>query len=424
MMVDRTTRRGFAPQRVAAVVLFALVGAVPALVPSSASAYSVLCNQSGIGCISQYGYTGQSVWGYPVDVKGNNCTNYAAFRLSRNGASNPGNFGNAGDWAGNASAKGFPVNGTPAVGAIAQWNYGSAYAPSYGHVAYVEEVTGSDILLSDSSWNGGSKQWRVKPGEVQWPSNFLHIRDVAGGGWGGVGNASFAGSAVLYAGASLPRNSYLLSPDGGHVFIHQSDGNVVLYSGGRAVWNSQTGGRATTTLSMQTDGHLVLYNGSTPVWMSNTAGSGASRLVVQDDGNVVLYRSNNSWVWQTGTGGKAAPYYAFGDRLTSGVSLGQNQYLRSADRRYVLIHQTDGNVVLYAPGWRPIWNTQTGGRATTSLTMQSDGHLVLYNGSSPVWTSNTAGSGATRMVVQSDGNLVLYRADNSWVWQTQTSGRL
>ena len=55
-----------------------------------AAAYSVQCDQSGIGCISQYGYTGQSVWGYPVDGGGNNCTNYAAFRLSRNGAVNPG----------------------------------------------------------------------------------------------------------------------------------------------------------------------------------------------------------------------------------------------------------------------------------------------------------------------------------------------
>lgn len=244
------------------------------------------------------------------------------------------------------------------------------------------------------------------------------------GGWGGVGNASFAGSDILSAGASLGRNSYLLSLDGRHVFIHQSDGNVVLYSGGRAAWNSGTNGRATTKLTMQSDGHLVLYDGSTPVWYSNTTGSGANRMVVQTDGNVVLYRADNLPVWDTRTNGGPGPFYAFGDRLTSGVQLGRNQYLRSGDRRYVLVHQPDGNVVLYAPGWRPIWSTQTAGKTTTHFVMQSDGHLVLYNGSNPVWYSNTAGSGADRMVAQSDGNLVLYRPNGSAVWQTGTSGRL
>ena len=140
-----------------------------------------MSGEPGPAHIAQYGYTGASVWGYPVDGAGNNCTNYAAFRLSRNGASNAGNLGNAGDWASNAGAKGFAVNGVPAVGAIAQWNFGSAYAPQFGHVAYVEEVTASDIALSDSNWQGGSKRWRVSRGDRQWPSNFLHIRDVAGG---------------------------------------------------------------------------------------------------------------------------------------------------------------------------------------------------------------------------------------------------
>ena len=179
--VNNVKRRGNRGLRQVVRRLPVLLSACAALAsaPPSAVAYSLECHQAGIGCISQYGYAGQSVWGYPVDAAGNNCTNYSAFRLSRNGASNPGNLGNAGDWAANARAKGFAVNSTPAVGAIAQWNYGSAYAPWYGHVAYVEQVTGSELLLSDSNWQGGSKRWRVRAGESQWPSNFIHIRDVA-----------------------------------------------------------------------------------------------------------------------------------------------------------------------------------------------------------------------------------------------------
>jgi surface antigen len=164
---------------VAAIAVFAVLSSAGLAGAPSASAYSVQCNDPvGISCITQYGYTGDSVWGYPVDATGNNCTNYAAFRLSQNGASNPGNLGNAEDWAASAQAKGFAVDGTPQVGAIAQWDHGSAYAPSLGHVAYVEEVTDTDIMLSDSNFEGGSKRWRVSPGDKFWPSNFIHIKDV------------------------------------------------------------------------------------------------------------------------------------------------------------------------------------------------------------------------------------------------------
>jgi len=39
-------------------------------------------------------------WGYyPVDPNGHNCTNYAAYRLDQNGASDPGqSFGDAQYW--------------------------------------------------------------------------------------------------------------------------------------------------------------------------------------------------------------------------------------------------------------------------------------------------------------------------------------
>ena len=61
-----------------------------------------------------------------------NCTLYAAFRLMENGYGNPGWSDNADEWAIRASENGVPVNQTPDVGSIAEWNGG------VGHVAYVE----------------------------------------------------------------------------------------------------------------------------------------------------------------------------------------------------------------------------------------------------------------------------------------------
>ncbi|MDF2143861.1 CHAP domain-containing protein [Knoellia sp. p5-6-4] len=136
------------------------------------------CKTSSIGCVTFSGYTGKSVWGYPVSSTGNNCTNYVAHRLARNGVAQQSGLGNAGSWAVNARNRGFGVDTTPRTGAVAQWNYGSVYAPSYGHVGYVEEVTSSHITISDSSWSGGSYRWRIPKGDRNWPSNFIHFKDT------------------------------------------------------------------------------------------------------------------------------------------------------------------------------------------------------------------------------------------------------
>lgn len=160
----------------------ALMGATGlALHAPAASAASIVyeCRTSTIGCIQFSGYAGKSVWGYPVNSSGNNCVNYVAYRLAKNGVPQQSNLGNGGDWAGRAKARGFLVDRTPRIGSIAQWNYGSYYAPSAGHVGYVEEVTPGYIVISDSSWSGGSYRWRIPTGDPNWPNNFIHFKDTA-----------------------------------------------------------------------------------------------------------------------------------------------------------------------------------------------------------------------------------------------------
>jgi hypothetical protein len=43
---------------------------------------------------------------------------------------------------------------------------------------------------------------------------------------------------------------------------------------------------------------MVLYDKTGPIWASKTRGTGASKLIVQNDGNVVLYTPSNKAVWQ------------------------------------------------------------------------------------------------------------------------------
>ena len=61
-----------------------------------------------------------------------------------------------------------------------------------------------------------------------------------------------------------------------------------------------------------------------------------------------------------------------------------------------LVMQTDGNLVIYTSGGKPVWASNTAGTGSrNSLVMQDDGNLVVYTSSGkPVWASNTAGSGS------------------------------
>lgn len=163
--------------RAGSVALLALTGLAVSAPQAGAATLSRECKASSIACISFSGYAGKSVWGYPVNSTGNNCVNYAAYRLMKNGVKQQSSMGSGGSWATSARDRGIPVDKTPAVGSIAQWNYGSHYAPSNGHVGYVEEVTTSYIVVSDSAWSGYSSRMKIPRGDANWPSNFLHFKD-------------------------------------------------------------------------------------------------------------------------------------------------------------------------------------------------------------------------------------------------------
>lgn len=73
------------------------------------------------------------------------CTYYVAGRRYV-----PSNWGNANSWLYNARAAGYSTGSAPAVGAIA-WE-GTGY---YGHVSYVESVSGGMVTVSEMNYGGG-----------------------------------------------------------------------------------------------------------------------------------------------------------------------------------------------------------------------------------------------------------------------------
>ena len=153
-----------------AVVLIAGPGAANGTVTCKSTEYA--CTVGGYSGSDPWGYSGSSSFG--TNGTKHNCTSYAAFRLHQNGVTNPGNLGDAFNWAVNARAKGIPVDGTPRVGDIAQWNS--------GHVAYVDEVGSGYIVVTDDNYGLNyttRKTITAGTSYPAWPDNFIHFTGTA-----------------------------------------------------------------------------------------------------------------------------------------------------------------------------------------------------------------------------------------------------
>jgi len=102
----------------------------------------------------------------------------------------------------------------------------------------------------------------------------------------------------LRPGARLLPGQSLTSTGGGYRLFYQSDGNLVLYAGGTAVWTSNTANTSAGSAAMQSDGNFVVYDGQGAArWFTGSAGNANASLVVQNDGNLVVYSSAGQAVW-------------------------------------------------------------------------------------------------------------------------------
>lgn len=139
-------------------------------------------------------------------------------------------------------------------------------------------------------------------------------------------------------------------------------------------------------------------------------------LTMQTDGNLVLYAPGSKARWQSGTSSNPG---AFAEM------------------------QDDGNFVVYTAARVPLWESRTSGTGADRIVLQDDGNLVVYAGQAPKFNTGTyyfpdninadgnlqsggilqSPAGSYLLKMQGDGNLVLYRADGQWVWHTNTAGQ-
>jgi hypothetical protein len=261
-------------------------------------------------------------------------------------------------------------------------------------------------------------------GIVHDSDNTLTESSTSAPAWGGVGNtATFQGSDHLSSGQILHSNEYLMSNNGQTVLMMQTDGNVVLYRGRSAIWSTGTGNNNGAYLTVQTDGNIVVYSASnSPLWWTGT--TSVTTLTVQTDGNMVGYPATGPAEWQAGTGGAEPLTYLGTNHLSAGDQIHPNQYIRSADGRYFLMAQTDGNIVLYGPGYHVLWTTNTGGHPGGAyIVVQTDGNIVVYSATSAAlwWTGTT---NTAILWLQNDGNLVGRNSADAPTWSSGTGGQI
>jgi nucleoid-associated protein YgaU len=103
--------------------------------------------------------------------------------------------------------------------------------------------------------------------------------------------------------------------------------------------------------------------------------------------------------------------------LSSGSTLKAGDAIVSANGRYHLELQVDGNLVLTGPAG-VAWDSGTRGKGVATAEMQTDGNFVLHTADRDVvWSADTSGPGA-HLVLQDDRNVVILGADGTSVLWT------
>lgn len=240
----------------------------------------------------------------------------------------------------------------------------------------------------------------------------------------------------LAGGQQLSLGQSIISQNGFFAMVFQTDGNLVVQKTAlgwtKPVWNSGTHNKGATHCAMQVDGNLVVYAGKNPLWSCKTDKHPGSKVAMQNDGNLVVYAPGGAALWASHTVSAVPPTgpAASGPVVNPGESITVSQPIISANGRFTLILQGDGNLVLYRtyPKKYPpsaLWASGTANKAVASCILQTDGNLVIYDmDAKPLWNSGTSGHGNSRLVVQDDGNAVIYPPGGGAIWATNTVSKL
>jgi hypothetical protein len=151
----------------------------------------------------------------------------------------------------------------------------------------------------------------------------------------------------------------------------------------------------------------VIYRGAVPVGAVASTSFTDQALVPATAYTYRVVAFDYAHNYSAYSGSVNATTNALPDHMYPGEFLLPGQFRQSADGRFVLVYQGDGNLVLYQ-GSNPLWNSETQSANPGIAVMQGDSNFVVYDSTGPVWWSHTWGVPGAYLVVQNDGNTVIY----------------
>lgn len=177
--------------------------------------------------------------------------------------------------------------------------------------------------------------------------------------------------------------------------------------------NFQRGHKASITRDPENWTLCAAHGGSDPVWCNFP------------DESVPMKPMFSSYPRISLVQGDAADSVAWGSyrrsMLVRGDRLGVGDRIISPNNLNYLVMQSDGNLVEYIPGGRPVWATNTGVRGAV-LVAQSDGNfVVIAPGNTPIWASGT-GVAESTLELQNDRNVVVYAPGHRAIWANGAAG--
>ncbi len=141
----------------------------------------------------------------------------------------------------------------------------------------------------------------------------------------------------------------------------------------------------------------------------------------------MIYDGSNHAVWATNTVVPATPGVpGLVGRLLTGRGLLAGRSIHSADGRFTLLMQADGNLVLYGPGNQALWASGSSGHTDVwDAVMQSDGNLVVYDahGTWCCMTRTTRRCGLRERQGITPCGMWLCKATGTWSFMTLTGMR-
>jgi Zn-dependent metalloprotease len=257
--------------------------------------------------------------------------------------------------------------------------------------------------------------------DLGWPVNAVHswgpgcIQDFRGGALGDAAlmQPNCFGTVYAVTGAHWRRVAAIGSPTIGYPTnnSHRYGSSWTQdFDGGSWRWN------LLVIPDVANNSAFVVRTGFRDMWINAGGATGSWGVPTSDEYSVPVGARQNF------TGG-VKTWRAYPDRLFEGQSLGVDGRLFSADERFMLILQGDGNLVFYGPTGA-LWASNTVGVAGPRVVLGGDGNLVLLDSLNRVrWSTGTFTFKGSQLVVQNDSNLVLVERAGVATWSRLT-GRL